>query len=258
MAVAGQENKLAHLAGPRLLQRLQGEAWRATEHLQVAELRKPDGWLEVIHALDKHYRFLPETELHEAVEEFLFGMKRKSGEGATSFSSRFRTQLSRVQSLIAQEREMTKSKRRGKKGKRSREPNAVEPESSLEESAVSDVQRQAERPRSPSATGDETSAHAAEPARASASANLKLVVKQVILMPNMSRACIQFARVCLPLKVPSGKVNRGQGFPRLPGVPTKLIENEKIERCWKCWVHWNVVICAPSPFSHKQFSVTFT
>lgn len=141
MAVAGRENKLAHLAGRRLLQRLQGEAWRATEHLQVAELRKPDGWLEVIHALDKHYRFLPETELHEAVEEFLVGMKRKSGEGATSFSSRFRTQLYRAQSLIAaQEREMTKSKRRGKKGKRSREStNPAEHDSSLEESAVSDL-----------------------------------------------------------------------------------------------------------------------
>ena len=52
LAVAGQENKLTHLAGPRFVQRLQGEAWRATEHLQIAELRKPDGWLEVIHALD--------------------------------------------------------------------------------------------------------------------------------------------------------------------------------------------------------------
>ena len=171
LAVAGRENKLAHLAGPRLLQRLQGEAWRATEHLQVAELRKPDGWLEVIHALDKHYRFLPETELHKAVEEFLFGMKRKSGEGATSFSSRFRTQLSRAQSLIAQEREMTKSKRRGKKGKRSWEStNPDEHDSSLEESAVSDVPQWDERPRSQSATGDETSTHAAEPARASPSA----------------------------------------------------------------------------------------
>ena len=76
LAVAGQENKLAHLAGPRLLQRLQGEAWRATEHLRIADLRQPNGWLEVIHALDQHYKFLPETELHEAVEEFLFALKR--------------------------------------------------------------------------------------------------------------------------------------------------------------------------------------
>jgi hypothetical protein len=40
----------------------------------------------------------------------------------------------------------------------------------------------------------------------------------------------------------------GLGLLRLPVAPTKLIENEKIERCWKCWVHWNMVICAPSPF----------
>lgn len=100
LAVAGQENKHAALAGPRLLQRLQGEAWRATEHLRIADLRKQDGWLEVIHALDRHYKFLPETELHEAVEEFLFHMKRKPGEGATSFSSRFRTSSRRSASCI--------------------------------------------------------------------------------------------------------------------------------------------------------------
>ena len=58
-------------------------------------------------------------------------MKRKSGEGATSFSSRFRTQLSRVQSLIAQEREVTKLKRRGKRGKRATKstPSVVEHDS---------------------------------------------------------------------------------------------------------------------------------
>ena len=134
LAVAGQEDKLAHLAGPRLLQRLQGEAWRATEHLKIAELRRTHGWLDVIHALDKHYRFLPETELHEAVEEFLFSMKRKPHEGATSFSSRFRTQLDRAQSLIAQERELARSKRRGKKGRR-RQVMPPDHESSLEESS---------------------------------------------------------------------------------------------------------------------------
>lgn len=56
LAIAGLEEKHVHLAGPRLLARLQGEAWRATEHLGVAELRKDDGWLQVIHTLDKHYK----------------------------------------------------------------------------------------------------------------------------------------------------------------------------------------------------------
>ena len=72
LAVASLEDKHAHLAGPRLLSRLSGEAWRATEHLPINKLRSSEGWLEVIKALDNHYRYLPETELHEAIEEFLF------------------------------------------------------------------------------------------------------------------------------------------------------------------------------------------
>eukprot|EP00435_Cladocopium_sp_Y103_P054387 s19_g17.t1 len=135
LAVAGLEDKHAYLAGPRLLSRLSGEAWRATEHLQIAELRKPDGWLSVIKALDAHYRYLPETELHEAIEEFLFMLKRRPNEGATSFSSRFRTQLDRVQTLIAQERETTRQKRRRRNAKGSKPQSEA---SSLEESIGDD------------------------------------------------------------------------------------------------------------------------
>ena len=133
LAVAGLEDRHAYLAGPRLLARLTGEAWRATEHLNVGQLRVPDGWLTGIKALDDHYRYLPETELHEAIEEFLFLLKRRPNEGATSFSSRFRTQLDRVQSLIAQEREMTRKKRRKKTKKGSPVPSQHEAASSLEE-----------------------------------------------------------------------------------------------------------------------------
>ena len=132
LAVASLEDKHAHLAGPRLLSRLSGEAWRATEHLPINKLRSSEGWLEVIKALDNHYRYLPETELHEAIEEFLFQLKRCHHEGATSFSSRFRTQLDRVQTLIAQEREMVKSKRRKK------EPLRSTASSSLEETSEDD------------------------------------------------------------------------------------------------------------------------
>ena len=112
LAIAGLEDKHAHLAGPRLLSRLSGEAWRATEHLNIAELRQPQGFLTVIKALDEHYKYLPETELHESIDEFLFALKRRQGEGATAFTSRFRTQLARVETLISQEREMTRQKRR--------------------------------------------------------------------------------------------------------------------------------------------------
>lgn len=113
LAVAGLEEKHIHLAGPRLLSRLQGEAYRATEHIAVSELRKPDGWLRVIRALDHHYAFLPETELHEAIDSFLFDLRKKPHEGATAFASRFKTALARVQTLIAADRiaQKTRSKK---------------------------------------------------------------------------------------------------------------------------------------------------
>ena len=72
LSVARLEDKQQHLAGPRLLNRLSGEAWRATEHLSVASIRSTEGWLEVVKTLDKHYKYLPETELHEAIDEFCF------------------------------------------------------------------------------------------------------------------------------------------------------------------------------------------
>ena len=131
LAVASLESKHVHLAGPRLLARLTGEAYRATEHLNVSELRQEDGWTKVIRALDAHYQFLPETEMHDAVDSFLFDLKRRPHEGATSFASRFKTALARVQTLIAQERETLKVKRR-RQGKGPKDavhdpPSSVEP-----------------------------------------------------------------------------------------------------------------------------------
>ncbi|CAJ1415487.1 unnamed protein product [Effrenium voratum] len=119
LGVAGLEDKVQHLAGPRLLQRLSGEAWRATEHLSISQIREDGGWLKVLEALDAHYKFLPETELHEAIDEFLFLLKRRANEGATAFTSRFRTQLelARVESLITQERALARKRKRQRTGK---------------------------------------------------------------------------------------------------------------------------------------------
>lgn len=74
LAVAGLEQNHIFLAGPH------GEAYRATEHLAVSDLRREDGWLQVLKALDAHYAFLPETELHEAIGSFLFDLRRKPHE----------------------------------------------------------------------------------------------------------------------------------------------------------------------------------
>ena len=130
LAIAGLEDKHAHLAGPRLLARLSGEAWRATEHLNIAELRTPTGFLTVIKALDEHYKFLPETELHESIDEFLFSLKRRNGEGATAFASRFRTQLARAETLISQEGELVRVKHRKTNG--SQPPSVKEHDSDVE------------------------------------------------------------------------------------------------------------------------------
>ncbi len=88
-------------------------------------------------------QFLPETELHEAVEEFLFALKRRPHEGATSFSSRFRTQLDRVQTLISQEREAARAKRQKRSGRKKKDETPsvrdVSVGSSLEESNGEDA-----------------------------------------------------------------------------------------------------------------------
>ena len=129
LSVASLEDKQQHLAGPRLLNRLSGEAWRATEHLSVAQIRSDEGWLKVLQTLDAHYRFLPETELHESIDEFLFLLKRRGGEGATAFASRFKTQLHRLETLIHQERQVSKKQK-------VKHPQETEekPDSSLEDS----------------------------------------------------------------------------------------------------------------------------
>ena len=112
LSVAALEDKNQHLAGPKLLSRLSGEAWRCTEHLSVAELRSDKGWLLVLDTLDKHYRHLTEVELHESIDEFLFHLKKRPAEGTTAFSARFKTALSRLENLIQQEREAAHAKRR--------------------------------------------------------------------------------------------------------------------------------------------------
>ena len=110
--IASLEEKQLKLAGPRILTRLTGEAWRATEHLSVGDLRSEKGWLRVLRALDDHYRYLPETELNECVDEFLFHLKRRSGEGPTAFVSRFKSVLSRLEALIALEKQSKTQKRK--------------------------------------------------------------------------------------------------------------------------------------------------
>ncbi|CAE7319664.1 GIP, partial [Symbiodinium sp. CCMP2456] len=132
LSVASLEEKHVYLAGPRILNRLTGEAWRATEHLAIGDLRSEKGWLRVLQALDEHYRYLPETELNECVDEFLFHLKRKGHEGPTAFVSRFKAVLSRLETLVAAEKAQQKgSTKRRRSSKRTSSPDGEPSTSSL-------------------------------------------------------------------------------------------------------------------------------
>ena len=157
LSVAALEDKNQHLAGPKLLSRLSGEAWRCTEHLSIAEVRSDRGWLTVLECLDKHYRHLPEVELHESIDDFLFHLKKRPHEGTTAFSARFKTALSRLETLIHQEREASKAKKRKKTDDKRRLTPASPVESSLEDSYDS--------PANPSEHAEQTDDTEEEPAQ---------------------------------------------------------------------------------------------
>eukprot|EP00435_Cladocopium_sp_Y103_P025552 s3203_g6.t1 len=146
LSVAALEDKVQHLAGPKLISRLTGEAWRCTEHLSIADLRSKNGWLKVLECLDRNYKHLPEVELHESIDEFLFRLKRKPHEGATAFASRFKTALARLENLISAEREASHAKRRRKDEPGRRHLGPASPvESSLEDSSDPGVDETAEQ-----------------------------------------------------------------------------------------------------------------
>ena len=142
LSVAALEDKPQYLAGPKLLRRLPGEAWRCTEHLSIADVRSDRGWLTVLECLDKHYRHLPEVELHESIDDFLFHLKKRPHEGTTAFSARFKTALSRLETLIHSEWEASKTKRR-KRGddKRRLTPASPVADCCIEPSPLTKVKR---------------------------------------------------------------------------------------------------------------------
>ena len=142
LSVAALEDKHQCLAGPKLLSRLSGEAWRCTEHLSIADVRSDRGWLTVLECLDKHYRHLPEVELHESIDDILFHLKKRPHEGTTAFSARFKTALSRLETLIHSEWEASKTKRR-KRGddKRRLTPASPVADCCIEPSPLTKVKR---------------------------------------------------------------------------------------------------------------------
>ena len=70
--------------------------YTAPERFQTA-----DGFQLYLSILDGHYNYLPETELVEAVDNFIYNLQRGSRQGPTEFSALFRTQLARLESVLS-------------------------------------------------------------------------------------------------------------------------------------------------------------
>ena len=90
------------LVAPALVQRLSGEASELFRYRDPAEFRVADGFQRFVRVLDEHYQYLPETELLEALDSFLYGVVRAPRQGATEFSAQFRTALSRLESVLSE------------------------------------------------------------------------------------------------------------------------------------------------------------
>ena len=117
------------------------------------------GGSTVLQALDDHYRYLPETELNECLDEFLFHLKKKPGEGPTAFVSRFKAVLARLETLIAADKAVQKGTKRRRPLKGPKQPD----------SETSDIS--GSPPEEPGLTEEKVKAAAAE-AETSASASV--------------------------------------------------------------------------------------
>ena len=97
---------------------------------------------------------------------FCFSLKRHPHEGPTSFSSRFRTQLDRLQNLIAQERELHRAKKQ--KTRKTSSHAGVDDNSSVGDSEPPDADVLPEVP-APSGSPDTSEHETAQEAAASSS-----------------------------------------------------------------------------------------
>ena len=102
--------------------KLQGKAWRATERRSTLTAN------------------LPETELNERVDEFLFDLKRRPHEGVTQCVSRFRSTLSRLETLVAADRMAQQARKRKHKGRTMAvDPLSLSPSRSQTSSEFSEI-----------------------------------------------------------------------------------------------------------------------
>ena len=123
----------------------------------------------MLQALDAHHKYLPETELNECVDDFLFYLKKRPNEGATAFTSRFKATLSRLETLVAADKAARKQSKARRRRRRAGEPRP--PSTSSSSSSSSDISSGGPEPL----TKERVEAQAAAAAAAAPKASAKTV-----------------------------------------------------------------------------------
>ena len=100
---AGVPADRQHLIAPLLIQRFTGEPAERFRDQDPAQYRDVDGLNRLLTVLDADYSDYAEAELATTTLEFIYRTRRPVHESATTFSARFRTACSRVESLITAE-----------------------------------------------------------------------------------------------------------------------------------------------------------
>eukprot|EP00971_Amphidinium_carterae_P344715 6485278-Amphidinium_carterae.1 len=98
--VAATKTDKLELVGPALIRRLSGSAFEQFRSEDPVTYRTQDGAQKVLAVLDKHYAYLPETEVQDSIEQFL-SCTRGRNQGPTEYSASFRAAVQRLERILS-------------------------------------------------------------------------------------------------------------------------------------------------------------
>ena len=85
----------------RLMEKLEGRAWQATQTLQVSRLRSSEGVQCLLDHLQKELEPVEHLQIFNTLHEFFRGFKRSRGEEFSTYDTRFRAQLQKMEEIGA-------------------------------------------------------------------------------------------------------------------------------------------------------------
>lgn len=85
----------------RLMEKLEGRAWQATQTLDVTQLRKPGGVDFLLDHLQQELEPVEHLQIFNVLHGFFKGFRRERGEEFTTFDTRFRDQVQKLQEIGA-------------------------------------------------------------------------------------------------------------------------------------------------------------